>query len=46
MFVKDSQLGENCHKTESVLKCGKNFTRNIMFFPQHFGEFSLYKQGI
>jgi hypothetical protein len=45
MFVRDFQLGENCHKTKSVSKCGKIFTKNIMFILKTLVNF-LYKQGI
>ncbi len=34
MFVKDFQLGENCHKTKSVSKLAKNSLEILCFFSK------------
>ncbi len=41
MFVKDFQLGENCHKTKSVSKLAKNSLEILCFFSKLWWIFSI-----
>ncbi len=44
MFVKDFQLGENCHKTKSVSKLAKNSLEILCFFSKLWWIFSISRE--